>query len=263
MKFQINKISQLVTIKDDISVHQLEESLKAEGFTLGYVPVADPDITLFDCIVRRVPNLYFLKYGGLPDLCAGVEWISQSRKLKTLIYPRAATGPDLRRVFIGSEELLGKVQEVTLRIFSRPEKTSWCLVFADKENTLEELLTKMLAVMLQPLFVYLGDETEAVELCDGIKIQNDNRPFLAVKLGGLSTVVDLEKTVLSDYLLRTQLYITHPTSDRENRWLNQHLMMEPRYAAMSKRFPYFWGCDFSPKRISSLQFREHFKENSC
>ncbi len=268
MKIQIHKLSQLVTVSEDVSVSELEDALSQEGLTMGYRPapsslVANSDILLFDCIAKRVPNLFFLKYGALPDLCAGVEWLSLSKhRISTKVYPRSATGPDLRRVFIGSDGILGSLQQVTLRVFSKPEKSRWCLLFAEKESVLEAILTKMLAVMLQPLFVYLGDEKESVNLCVGLKIKTESRPFLAIKLSGLSSVVDIEKNILADHLSGEDVLVLSPTSDRENLWLNQHLMTTIGFYSMTRRFPHLFGYETTSKKIAVNEFKDYCISNS-
>lgn len=265
MKFQINKTSQLVTIKEDMVIQQLEEGLSAEGLTLGYYPaISQNKIFLFECLLRRVPNLFFTKYGGLPDLCAGISWTGHhSAKVQTKIYPRAATGPDLRRMFIGSEGVLGQVHDVTMRVFVKPEKTQWCILFSDKQTTLDEILSKMFSVMIQPLFVVMGDKDEAFKLCDGLKIKRLASQFMAVKLAGLSTMVSLEKAVLYDSLTREDKLVFTPGEVREKQWLDSHLLTPSCYSKMSKKYAHFFGTDTSQNKSSSQQIKKYFEEITC
>ena len=63
--FQLNKISQLVTIDPDITFDDYEARLNNEGLTSGYLPLTGSGTTLSAVLASRIPNLYFVKYGGI------------------------------------------------------------------------------------------------------------------------------------------------------------------------------------------------------
>ncbi len=113
---KIDFISLLITCSVDRSLKDLERDLNREGFTLGYRP-ADKNIrTLRQALEKRGHNLNFLRYGEIEDICTSLKIRRKGKSIVTKNVPRAATGPDFKKIFMGSEQRYGKILEATLRI---------------------------------------------------------------------------------------------------------------------------------------------------
>ena len=122
----IDDVSLLVTVPVTVSLKTLESKLREKGFTLGYSPTIRTyhNKPLRKILDERIPNLYALRYGEIDDICmavkcrlkGGTRETAQTKKV-----PRAATGPDFKKIFIGSRRRHGDLLEATLRIVPLPE----------------------------------------------------------------------------------------------------------------------------------------------
>ena len=57
------------------------------------------------------------KFGKIEDLCVALKVRMKECVVTTRNVPRAATGPDFKKIFIGSKGQYGEILEATLRIF--------------------------------------------------------------------------------------------------------------------------------------------------
>lgn len=112
----LDLISLLVTCSADIPLKQLEKSLAIQGYTLGYRPITKKSMTLLQALEKRVPNRLSPRYGGIEDICVSIRVIRKGQIIATRNVPRAATGPDFKKIFIGSRGRYGKIIEATLRV---------------------------------------------------------------------------------------------------------------------------------------------------
>ena len=113
---KIDQVSLLVTCSVDMPLKQLEKQLSQQGYTLGYRPIAKRSLTLLQALEKRVPNRLSPRYGGIEDICVSIRVIRKGQIIATRNVPRAATGPDFKKIFIGSRGRYGKIIEATLRI---------------------------------------------------------------------------------------------------------------------------------------------------
>jgi alkyldihydroxyacetonephosphate synthase len=104
----------------------LEASLADRGLTLGHWPQSMALSTVGGWVACRSAGQYSTRYGKIEDMVVGLEVVDgRGRHLRTGGSPRAATGPDLTQLFVGSEGTLGVVTEATLRVRPRPAGTGW------------------------------------------------------------------------------------------------------------------------------------------
>ncbi|MFM7617973.1 MAG: FAD-binding oxidoreductase [Actinomycetes bacterium] len=99
-----------------------EETLRTEhGVTAGHWPQSIDLSTVGGWIACRGAGQYSTRYGKIEDIVAGLEVaLADGRVIRTGGAPRAAVGPDLTQLFVGSEGTLGIVTEVTLRLHPAP-----------------------------------------------------------------------------------------------------------------------------------------------
>lgn len=176
---ELQKTNQLVRVGADCSVSDYEHFLNGNGFTGGYQPLSGSDKTLAPCLSSREPNYFFLKYGGLEELCVGGSFVlhgGQEFTIKTA--PRAATGPDLRRVLIGSGDLLGHWKEVVLRIFPLPEKILWGSIPVDFRDKAQDILRSMVANFIRPSVVGLVEDKLFFQLAGFDRLVNAERKVI-------------------------------------------------------------------------------------
>ena len=141
----------------------LEQALRAEGVTLGHWPQSMDLSTVGGWIACRGAGQYSTRYGKIEDMVLGLEVaLADGRILRTGgTAPRAATGPDLTGLFVGSEGTLGVITEARLRLRALPGaegRSAW--TFADFATGLEAC-RRVLRRGATPAVLRLYDEVES------------------------------------------------------------------------------------------------------
>jgi alkyldihydroxyacetonephosphate synthase len=100
-----------------------EAAIGARGYTTGHYPQSIARATIGGLVATRSAGQFSTKYGNIEDLCLGLEVVLPSGNVARLApFPRSATGPQLRELFLGSEGAFGIVTEATLKVFPLPER---------------------------------------------------------------------------------------------------------------------------------------------
>jgi alkyldihydroxyacetonephosphate synthase len=102
----------------------LETALGAHGsgYTLGHWPQSMDLSTVGGWVACRGAGQYSTRYGKIEDMVRGLEVVlADGRVVRTEGHgPRAATGPSLTQLFVGSEGTLGVITEARLAIHPLP-----------------------------------------------------------------------------------------------------------------------------------------------
>lgn len=108
-----------LTARFDAGVNGLaaEEAVAALGLTIGHWPQSIALSTVGGWIATRASGQFSTAYGNIEDIVYAVEAVLPSGDLVSLGRgPRAAAGPDLRHLMLGSEGTLGVITGVTLSL---------------------------------------------------------------------------------------------------------------------------------------------------
>jgi alkyldihydroxyacetonephosphate synthase len=172
----------------------VERGLRDHGLTLGHWPQSMDLSTVGGWIACRGAGQYSNRYGKVEDMVTGLEVVlADGSVVRTGGHgPRAATGPDLTQLFVGSEGTLGIVTEARCRV--RPVPTAEgrrAFGFADFEQGLEAC-RRILRRGAAPAVLRLYDPTESqrnFEVADRsvLVVLEESDPAL---LDGTMAVVD-------------------------------------------------------------------------
>jgi alkyldihydroxyacetonephosphate synthase len=101
----------------------LEHQLRREhGLTLGHWPQSVALSTVGGWLACRSAGQLSTRYGKIEDMVLGLDVaLADGTQLRTGGAPRAAVGPDLNQLFVGSEGTLGIVTGARLRLHPAPE----------------------------------------------------------------------------------------------------------------------------------------------
>ncbi|MFD5248334.1 FAD-binding oxidoreductase [Amycolatopsis sp. NPDC058340] len=114
--------SQIVDVQAGMFGDLFETELqKTHGATTGHWPSAFALSTVGGWVACRGAGQLSTRYGKIEDMVVGLDVVLADGTLARFgDYPRAATGPDLRQLFVGSEGTLGVITSVRLRTHPLP-----------------------------------------------------------------------------------------------------------------------------------------------
>jgi alkyldihydroxyacetonephosphate synthase len=99
-----------------------ENRVRESGLTIGHWPQSVELSTVGGWVATRASGQYSTGYGSIEDLVLALEVVLPDGSIiRTRETPRAAAGPDLRQIFMGSEGTLGVVTELTFALRPLPE----------------------------------------------------------------------------------------------------------------------------------------------
>ncbi len=117
----LDETSRLATFGAGVSGPQLEQQLRARGYTLGHFPQSFELSTLGGWIATRSTGQQSYHYGRIDDLFAGGHLETPEGALDLPNLPASAAGPDLRQLVLGSEGRLGVITQAVVRVRPSPE----------------------------------------------------------------------------------------------------------------------------------------------
>src|SRR5205085_10418551 len=119
----VDDTSMLLQVRAGTFGDVLEDELRVDhGVTLGHWPQSMALSTVGGWLACRSAGQYSTRYGKIEDMVVGLEVaLADGRVVRTGGHaPRAAVGPDLTQLFVGSEGTLGVITEARLRVHPVP-----------------------------------------------------------------------------------------------------------------------------------------------
>lgn len=101
---------------------EAERGVQEAGLTIGHWPQSIELSTVGGWVATRASGQLSTAYGSIEDVLLDLEAVlPDGSVVRTRRTPRAAAGPDLRHLFLGSEGIFGVVTEVTFSLRPLPE----------------------------------------------------------------------------------------------------------------------------------------------
>lgn len=194
--FHFNERDLSVTADASMPGGELEEALAALGYTLGHSPQSLYRSSVGGWVATLASGQFSSMYGGIEDLVTGYTVVLATGETVTVkASPRAAMGPDLRRVFIGSEGTLGVITSVTLKVFPATLSTRFAAYRLPSVEAGLDVLREQASLGLRPLLLRLYDADEAPHALPGA-----DGPVLFTGTRGPAVLADAEAQVLDDLI---------------------------------------------------------------
>ena len=132
------------------------------GLTIGHWPQSIALSSVGGWVATRASGQLSTGYGNIEDIVLDLEVVlPDGRLLRTRRVPRAAAGPDLRHIFLGSEGTMGVITAVTFSLRVLPEASrGQAFHFASLDAGLEAI-RRIIRAGWRPPVVRLYDAAEA------------------------------------------------------------------------------------------------------
>ncbi|MDX6224413.1 MAG: alkyldihydroxyacetonephosphate synthase [Frankiales bacterium] len=116
----VDPLSLTATVGAGMTTPALEAALSRHGLTLGHAPQSWQRATIGGYVVTRSAGQASTGIGRFDELVLGLTLVTPSGVMELPALPGSASGPDLRRLVMGSEGTLGVVTRVQLRVRRLP-----------------------------------------------------------------------------------------------------------------------------------------------
>jgi alkyldihydroxyacetonephosphate synthase len=157
----IDRESRTATIQAGALGPKLEADLARHGHSLGHFPDSFEYSTLGGWLATRSAGMQSDAYGKIEDMVVSLKIVTPSGTINTKPVPASSAGPDLNRIMIGSEGILGVITEATMRIHKTPAVKHYCgylfKTFAEGVRGIQECLDRGFA----PSMIRLQDSGES------------------------------------------------------------------------------------------------------
>jgi len=194
--YTLDEINMTVTASASYNGGKLEDELFARGWTMAMSPQSLYRSSVGGWIATLATGQFSSLYGGIEDLALGYTVIlATGETINLAASPRAAMGPDLRQLFIGSEGTLGVITSVILKVFPVPE-TQLLQTFAmPSVRSGLAFMREQASLGLRPFLIRLYDLEEARH---AMVDPSTSTPILFLGCRGNSRMAHTELSVLSE-----------------------------------------------------------------
>ncbi len=122
----VDLLSRVVHVQAGVRGDKLEDVLAGHGLTVGHYPQSIAISTVGGWIAASSAGQASTGFGVIEDVVLGLTAVlPRGGILRCQPVPRSATGPDLRRLMVGSEGTFAVVTEATLACRARPVGWEW------------------------------------------------------------------------------------------------------------------------------------------
>ncbi len=187
---EVNDSSLTATVQAGMRGSDFEKALRSRGLTCGHFPQSIELSTVGGWCATRAAGQFSTLYGNIEDMLLGCKVVIPGGTVLDLPpVPRAATGPDLKNLFLGSEGTLGIFTELTLRVHAAPETSRGVSFTLPSFESGVEALRQILRVGWRPAVTRLYD---AVEAGRNFQSNSDDEPMLLILSEGPEALVEAE-----------------------------------------------------------------------
>jgi len=199
----LDETNLLVKVQAGMMGHHLEAKLNSRGYTLNHSPQSLDRSTVGGWIATRACGQFSSRWGGIEDFALAITVVlANGETISTRLAPRAAIGPDIKNLFIGSEGTLGIVLDITLKIFPLAEtRLLETISFPSVENGLTGM-RRLMQSGLRPFLLrfYDADESVFAARWSGVTPATNANLFL-LGCEGLSDMAQTEYRAAMQFLL--------------------------------------------------------------
>jgi alkyldihydroxyacetonephosphate synthase len=190
----VDEESMVLDVRPGTFGDHLEADLRERGLTVGHWPQSVALSTVGGWVACRGAGQLSNRYGKIEDMVVGLDVaLADGTVVSTGGAPRAAVGPDLTQVFVGSEGTLGVITGVRLRLHPAPAAERHAAfafaTFADANDACRRIVQRG----LPPAVLRVYDAIEADR-----SYQTGDRAVLLVMDEGDPAVVEASMAIVGE-----------------------------------------------------------------
>ena len=168
----------------------LEEWLNKKSLTLNFYPQSLSRSTIGGWVATRATGQLSTKFGGIEDAAVGFSLIlSDSTEIQVGQKPRAAVGPNLKELFLGTEGMFAVITDVTMKVYRKSEiqiSEAWLM---PNVNSGIVAMREIMQSGIRPSLVRFYDEAEAQFAVPDLEV---NKCVLFLTHEGLTSISKAE-----------------------------------------------------------------------
>jgi alkyldihydroxyacetonephosphate synthase len=158
----VDDVALTVTAGAGVMGPALQDALQTRGLTLGHFPQSIDISTVGGWLACRGAGQKSSRYGRIEQMLLGLEVVLPGgRVVQTKPAPATAAGPDLARLFVGSEGTLGVITSATLKAHPSPARVAHGVYGFDSFADGCEALRLVARAGLRPAVARLYDPADA------------------------------------------------------------------------------------------------------
>ncbi len=191
----VDATSQLVDVRAGTFGDVFEDALRADhGLTCGHWPQSIALSTVGGWLACRGAGQLSTRYGKIEDIVQGLDVIlADGRSITTGGAPRAAVGPDLTQLFVGSEGTLGIITGARLRAHRVPTSQRRAAYGFESFAAALDAMREIMQRGATPAVLRLYDDIEAHR-----SYKTGDRHLLLVHDEADGAILDATMTIIED-----------------------------------------------------------------
>ncbi len=192
---EVNETSMTVRTQAGITLGNLEALLQPRDLTLGSFPGYLRDATVGGLIAVNAKDKTSPYYGSVEDAIVNISAVLPTGELiYTKDAPRKSAGPDVSRIFFGSQGTMGIISSVRIRIYKQPIASRLCSFgFSSLRNAIDCARHPLLDGILPSAFQIV----QRKELPVQVQLPDTVRWLLCAQICGPPDLASCDRDILA------------------------------------------------------------------
>jgi len=248
---EIDTINRSVLVEPGVITLELQNTLKAYGYTYAPDPASQKVSTLGGNVAENAGGPHCLKYGVTTNHVLGLEIVlSDGSVLWTGGKCQEYMGYDLKGLLVGSEGTLALITKLLLKIIPLAEATKTFLAIFESIEDASNTVSDIISEGIIPATLEMMDKVviEAVEGAMGAGYPLDAEAVLIIELEGLKDGMERQ----SEKILRIckknrarEIRLAKDERERESLWKGR----KGAFGAITRLRPSYLVCDGTVPRV--------------